>query len=140
MDALKTTKKKDYKQRLNTLPPLRFKKFQMKLEESGVRILIAANFLKKNNHTLMVRDGVLHLKIKLSGDPFAYTNGSSSFAHSNKDMDFKIRLPHKRYRHINSVRFQNGSLQINLGERRLTRAALEHSNSPKEYPQLATSI
>ena len=139
METLKTNKKKNNRQRLQSFPPLRFKKFQMNLDHSGVHILLSANFLKKNNHTLRVRDGQLHLKIKQPTALFGYANGSAALDGPNKDIDFQIRLPNKQYRHIKSARFQNGSLKIHLVDNYTTRASLQYTESAAPFHGLATS-
>jgi len=139
MEALKTSKKKNNRQRLQSLPPLRFKKFQMNLDQSGVHILLSANFLKKNNYTLRVRDGLLHLKIKQPSALFGYANGSTLLDGPTKDIDFQIRLPHKQYRHIKSAHFQNGSLKIHLIEGFTKRATIKYGESAAQYHGVATS-
>ncbi|RTE54797.1 hypothetical protein EHW67_06425 [Arenibacter aquaticus] len=139
METLKTSKKKNNRQRLQSLPPLRFKKFQMNLDQSGVHILLSANFLKKNNHTLRVRDGQLNLKIKQPPALFGYANGSKVLDGPTKDIDFQIRLPHKQYRHIKSARFLNGSLKIHLVESYTTGATLKYAESAAKYHGVATS-
>ncbi|GEM_PF-3282725 len=138
MEAIKTIKKKNYRQRLNSLPPLKFKKFRMNMDQTGVNILISASFLKKGNHSLRIQNGILHLKIKQSTGPFGHANGSTSHEAHKKDMDFQIRLPHKKYRHINSVRFQNGSLQIRLSERQVTGRGFRYLE-PSRMPNQITS-
>ena len=49
MEQLHKTKRKNNSRNLNFFPPLKFKKFRMKLDERGIHILISANFLKKGN-------------------------------------------------------------------------------------------
>lgn len=139
METLKTSKKKNNRQRLQSLPLLRFKKFQMNLDQSGVHILLSANFLKKNNHTLRVRDGQLHLKIKQPSTLFGYTNGGTALDGPTKDIDFQIRLPNKQYRYIKSARFLNGSLKIHLVEGYTRGASLKYVESAAPYQGVATS-
>lgn len=140
MEALKTTKKKNDHQRLSSLPTLKFRKFQMKVDNAGVHILISANFLKKGNHSVRIQNGILHLKIKRSTGLFGYTNGSISQGVHNKDMDFQISLPHKKYRRIDSVRFQNDCLQIHLVEQYRTGAAMKYSEPSRIFNTITSSI
>lgn len=138
MEAIKTNKKKNYHQRLNSLPTLKFRKFQMNMDKTGVHILISANFLKKGNHSVRVQNGMLHLKIKRSIDLVGYANNAISQGVHDKDMDFKICLPQKKYWHINSVRFQNGNLQIHLVDRYREGAAIKYAE-PSRISNFTTS-
>jgi len=138
MEALKTTKKKNYLKRRNSLPPLKFKKFWMNMDKTGVNILISASFLKKSNHSLRIQNGILHLKIEQSAGPVGHANGSTAHEVQKKYMGFQIRLPHKKYRHINSVRFHNGSLQIHLSERQVIRRGFRNVK-PSTIPHQLTS-
>ena len=138
MEALKTNKKKNYHQRLNSLPTLKFRKFQMNMDKTGVHILISANFLKKGNHSVRVQNGMLHLKIKRSIDLVGYANNAISQGVHDKDMDFKICLPQKKYWHINSVRFQNGNLQIHLVDGYREGAAIKYAE-PSRISNFITS-
>ncbi len=140
MEAIKTTKKKNYHRRLKSLPPLKFKKFQMKMDNFGVHILISANFLKKGNHSIRILNGVLHLKIKKATGLFGHAIDSFSQKDPFKDMDFQISLPHKKYRHINSVHLQNGSLQIHLVDRYSTGAAIKYSEPSRISNSITSSI
>lgn len=123
MGPLNKTKKEN-QQRLYSFPPLRFKKFQMKLEDTGIHILISANFLTKNNHFVRVQNGVLHLRIEKPENNYDYYGGSMSYKGYEKDIDFQIRLPDKRHRHIKTVRFHNGTLKIHLSKEHKTKSSI----------------
>lgn len=138
MEAIKTNKNKNYHQRLKSLPTLKFRKFQVNMDKTGVHILISANFLKKGNHSVRVQNGMLHLKIKRSTDLFGYANNAISQGVHDKDMDFKICLPQKKYWHINSVRFQNGNLQIHLVDGCREGAAIKYAE-PSSISNFTTS-
>lgn len=140
MEAIKTTKKKNYHRRLNSYLPLKFKKFQMQMDNFGVHILISANFLKKGNHSLKIQNGILHLKIKQATGLFGYAIDSASQKDQYKDMDFQISLPHKKFRHINSVRYQNGSLQIHLSDRQGSRDGIKYVGPSTMFHRSTSSI
>lgn len=140
MEAIKTTKKKNYHRRLKSLPPLKFKKFQMKMDNLGVHILISANFLKKGNHSIRIQNGILLLKIKQATGLFGHAIDSFSQKDPFKDMDFQISLPHKKFRHIKSVRYQNGSLQIHLSDRQGSRDGIGYVEPSTMYNRTTSSI
>ncbi|MBQ4913809.1 hypothetical protein J8L85_05130 [Maribacter sp. MMG018] len=128
MESLNKTKKEKH-QRLHSFPPLRFKKFQMKLENTGVHILISANFLTKYNHSVRVQNGVLHLKIKNPKNSYDYYGGSMSYEGYGKDIDFQIRLPDKQHCHIHTVRFHHGVLKIHLSKEPKTNNTVRSAKS-----------
>ncbi|MBD0779587.1 hypothetical protein HPE56_17435 [Maribacter sp. ANRC-HE7] len=86
----------------------------MKLDDSGAQVLIAANFLKKGNHSVRVHNGMLHLKIKHPEGSYDQYDKTMPLKRNKKDMDFHIALPNKRYRYINSIHFRHGILKIHL--------------------------
>ncbi len=114
MTLLNNIKKENSKLSQNHFPALRFRKFQMNVDSSGVHILISANFLKKYNHTITVQNGILHLKIKQGLDAPNFHKNSLPLGIDEKLMDFHIRLPDKQHRTLNSVHFHNGILKIHL--------------------------
>ncbi|WP_047246533.1 hypothetical protein [Maribacter thermophilus] len=123
MESLNKIKKEKH-QRLHSFPPLRFNKFQMKLENTGIHILISANFLSKYNHAVRVQNGVLHLKIKKPKNNYDYYGGSMSYEGYEKDIDFQIRLPDKQHCHIHTVRFYHGVLKIHLSKEHKTNSTV----------------
>ncbi|SHI64468.1 hypothetical protein SAMN04488513_101875 [Pseudozobellia thermophila] len=115
MESFYTTKKENHR-RLHSFPPPRFQKFQMKLGNTGVHILIPPNSLTKHNHSARVQNGVLHLRIKKPKNNCAYYSRPMLYNGREKDIDFQIRLPDKGRRHINNVRFYNGAIKIRLSK------------------------
>lgn len=99
-------------------PPIKFKKFQMKLEETGVHILISANFLKKGNHSVRVHQGVLFLKIGTPEGDYGHHGTYKSFKGLEKEREFRFSLPYKKHRYIQSVRFDNTDLKIHLTDKK----------------------
>lgn len=116
MESLNNIKKEDNNLRQNHFAPLKFRKFQIDVDDSGAHILISANFLKKYNHTVAVQDGMLHLKIKQGRSAHYSHKDSLPFGIYEKGMDFHIKLPNKQHRVLNSVLFQDGILKIHLTE------------------------
>lgn len=114
MEALINIKRKNYRHSANNHSLLRFKKFQMNVDDSGVHIRLSANFLKTDNHHVRVQDGMLRLKVKRPRSAYDFYDNSVAMGASEKDFDLKIRLPDKRHQQINSVRFKNGILQVHL--------------------------
>ncbi len=114
MEALINIKRKNNRHSVNSFPLLRFKKFQMNVDDSGVHIRLSANFLKADNHRVRVQDGMLHLKIKHPKSAHSFYGNSFAAETAERDTDLEIRLPDKRHQKINSVRFKNGILQVHL--------------------------
>ncbi|MBD1261443.1 hypothetical protein HZY62_12635 [Maribacter polysiphoniae] len=139
MESLQKTTKEKHLRRVRSFPPLRFKKFQMKLDDSGAQVLIAANFLKKGNHSVRVHNGMLHLKIKQPERIFDYTDKGTPLTRHKKDMDFQIALPNKRYRHINTIRFHNGILKVHLTGEQKERDIMKFSKPAPTSNRIAAS-
>tara|TARA_R110001583_G_scaffold43178_12_gene137287 strand:- start:904 stop:1311 length:408 start_codon:yes stop_codon:yes gene_type:complete len=135
MEQLHKTKRKNNSRNLNFFPPLKFKKFRMKLDERGIHILISANFLKKGNYSITVNNGVLHLKIHQPDDIYGHYGKSMPTIGYNRDMDFHISLPDKLHQHLNSVHFHKGTLKIHLTDK----ARAEVNQSAFRFDQLAAS-
>ncbi len=116
MESLNNFTKENNNLRQSHFPPLKFRKFQMNVDDSSVHILISANFLKKYNHIVTVQDGMLHLKIKQGRSASYFNENSLPLGKDEKGMDFQIRLPNTKHRLLNSVVFHNGILKIHLTE------------------------
>ncbi|MDO5974568.1 hypothetical protein [Flavivirga jejuensis] len=125
MDSLNKIKREHNQIKNNSFPPLRFKKFQMDLDATGVHILISANFLKRGNYKVTVQNRRLLLKIKQPKNTFYFKSNSSPFEANEKDMDFDILLPNKQYQFINSILFQNNTLQIHLTKKNNAKNTME---------------
>jgi len=139
MESRIKTKKKNSHKRLRNFPTLGFKKFQMKLDDLGVHIIISANFLKKGNHSVRVENGVLHLKVLFPEGFYDYGRRTMSLEGYKKDMDFHIRLPDKLHRHINSVKYHNGTLKIHLTDQRKAGGVMKFPELSEISNQVAVS-
>ncbi len=109
--------------------PFKFNKFQMKMEETGIHILISANFLKKGNHSVRVRQGTLYLKIENPERHYDPYGKYLSFEGHKKDMEFRFSLPDKKHRYIHSIRFEHPVLKIHLTDKRRARRAMTFAHA-----------
>ncbi|TGV04698.1 hypothetical protein [Flavivirga rizhaonensis] len=125
MNILNKIKKVNNQVVTHSFPPLRFKKFQMDFDTTGVHILISANFLKRGNYRISVQNGRLLLKIKQPKNTFDFKRNSSLFEANKKYLDFDILLPYKQYQYINSAQFQNNTLQIHLTKKDNAKSTME---------------
>lgn len=108
---------------------MKFKKFQMDLDGTGVHILVSANFLKRGSYRITVQNGRLILKIKQPKNTFNFRSKSSEFIIDEKYIDFDILLPDKQYQFINSTQFQNNTLQIHLTKNNKANAMFKFSEA-----------
>lgn len=125
MESLNKIKREHNQIKNNSFPPLRFKKFQMDLDTTGVHILISANFLKKGNYKIAVHNGRLLLKIKQPKNTFDFKRNLSLFEADEKYMNFDILLPNKQHQYINSALFENNTLQIHLTKKNKAKSRIE---------------
>lgn len=139
MESFQKTVKEKHQRRVHSFPPLRFKKFQMKLDDNGAQIQIAANFLKKGNHSVRVHNGMLHLKIKQPEGIYDYSDKGMPLTRHKKEMDFQMALPNKRYRHIHRVRFHNGILSVHLTGKQKKRDIMKFSKPSPTSHRIAAS-
>ncbi|MDD7886251.1 hypothetical protein [Flavivirga sp. 57AJ16] len=124
MKPLNTIEKKNNQFRAKAFSSLRFKKFKMDFDTTGIRILISARFLKKENYKINVQNGRLCLKIKQPKRTFSFNNKISQFKPDERYVDFDILLPDKQYQHINSALYQNNTLRIHLTKKRNVEKAI----------------
>ena len=121
MESPNKIKKENNKVIVNPFSSLRFRKFKMDVDASGVHILISANFIKKDNYRITVQNGRLLLKIKQFKSINDFKRNSSRFEANEKYMHFDILIPDKQYQHINSALYQNNTLRIHLTKKRSIR-------------------
>ncbi|WP_339710475.1 hypothetical protein [uncultured Kriegella sp.] len=114
MESLVNIKRKYNRHTVNSSSLLRFKKFEMNVDGTAVHIRLSAHFLETDNYQVQVKDGVLHLKIKYPVGTRGSHKNSFKTDTAQRDIDLEIRLPDRRHKKINSVRFKNGILQVHL--------------------------
>ncbi len=108
--------KENNKHHINSLATVPLKKIQMNLDDNGVKVRIFADCLKKGNHTVIVQDGMLYLKVKPFASTYDFYRNPFLAQSFEKDMDFQIRLPGKQYRYLHAMRFHKGVLEVRVGE------------------------